>query len=275
LTGQINSLYRSIRDDVESFLLNMGCDESMLHMADSRVSMALPEEVKRKSVELDDCKSDSGTEEDNEEIVKAFETEVRTFLNQSLGTFNNDFIVNIEISSSQHWLFVSRCIDIKLPRLKGLYIGYYSNSQKKKHDYDQTFVLLNKRKQSKFQLFRAGMVNLMSAITKEVYIDLFVMDNNSLKYILESCHNVKKLTLRGCEVNINRSFSIKLSLHYTIKEINLFGTCDIKDANYITEDKLEIFAAVLANTSLRNSVSIVRVCETSFPSEIAQKIFNK
>jgi hypothetical protein len=115
----------------------------------------------------------------------------------------------------------------------------------------------------------------MLAITKEVYIDLFVMDNNSLKYILESCHNVKKLTLRGCEVNINRSFSIKLSLNYTIEDINLFGTCDIKDANYITKDKLEIFAAVLANTNLRNSVSIVRVCENSFPSAIAQEVFDK
>lgn len=151
----------------------------------------------------------------------------------------------------------------------------YNNDQRRKHDYDQTFIMLHKRRQPKFQLFKAGMINLMSAVTKEIYIDLFALDNISLKLILESCHNVKKLTLRACEVNINRSFSIKLSLPYIIEDINLFGTCDIKDAIYMTEDKLDIFAAVLANTSIRNSLSIVRVCESMFPSSNAQNIFNK
>jgi hypothetical protein len=102
LIGQINSLYRLIRDEIELFLRSMGCDESLLHMVDSRVSMALPTVIKREIIESGDCKSDSGTVEDDEEIVKAFEIEIRTFLNETLEKFSNEFIVEIEISSTQH-----------------------------------------------------------------------------------------------------------------------------------------------------------------------------
>ena len=102
MIGQINSLYRLIRDEIELFLRSMGCDESLLHMANSRVSMALPTVIKREIIESGNCKSDSGTEEDNEEIVKAFEIEIRTFINESSEKFSNEFIVEIEISNTQH-----------------------------------------------------------------------------------------------------------------------------------------------------------------------------
>lgn len=43
-----------IRDNIESFLRSMGCDESMLHMQDSRVSQVIPNVVRRKGIELGD-----------------------------------------------------------------------------------------------------------------------------------------------------------------------------------------------------------------------------
>jgi hypothetical protein len=43
----------------------------------------------------------------------------------------------------------------------------------------------------------------------------------------------------------------------------------------MNEPKLEIFAAALSSTKLRHSLSLVRVCESMFPSEKAQEIFDK
>ena len=76
-------------------------------------------------------------------------------------------------------------------------------------------------------------------------------------------------------MKISEGFSLKLSLRYRIEDLNLFGTWDKQDSNYLDEAGLRIFAAVWATTSMKKSLSIVRVCESMFPSELAQEIFNE
>ena len=102
-------------------------------------------------------------------------------------------------------------------------------------------------------------MNLLNKVTDQVYIDLFTLDDNSLKLILENCHNVRKLILRACEMHITPSFSSKLNINYRIEELNLFGTCDVKDGAYMNEAKLNIFVSALANTNMRTNLSLVKV----------------
>lgn len=103
----------------------------------------------------------------------------------------------------------------------------------------------------------------------------YILDNAALKFVIEGARQARKLTLRACETQIDRSFSIKLSLRYLIEDLNLFGTCDINDPAYLNEVKLKIFAEVLATTNLKNSLSIVRVCEGMYPSHSASEIFKE
>lgn len=114
----------------------------------------------------------------------------------------------------------------------------------------------------------------MQSIRDVVYIDLFTLDNRALQFVLENCAKVKKLILRACEIKITNGFSIKMNIRYTIEELNLFGTCDAKDEEYMNEKKLKIFAAALSNTSLRESLGIIRVCESLYPPDQVQDIFN-
>lgn len=107
--------------------------------------------------------------------------------------------------------------------------------------------------------FKDGINNIMGNATEQVYLDLFVFNNKALQFVLESCCNVKKLILRACEMHITSSFSIKLTKKYSIEDLNLFGTCDLNDKDYMTMDKLKIFVSTVSSSTLRMSLNTVRV----------------
>ncbi|CAI2380749.1 unnamed protein product [Moneuplotes crassus] len=208
------------------------------------------------------------------EEQKTFLRLVQKLVNQKYTKFNKTMILSLDITKANHCQFISSCDEQRVPEFKGIYIGYKVNPNKR-HDYDKSFIMMHKHKEAKFKIFKRGMRNLLNQSLSHVYLDLFILDNMAMKIVIEGCCNAKKLTLRGCEVHINRSFSVKLSIRYRLEDINLFGTLDYSDENYMNEVKLKIFALVLATTNIRNTLSIARVAENMFPTRIAQQIFNE
>lgn len=239
-----------VSGEIERFLREQGCDDSIFEWPKLRTTQIIPN---YKEVIIGDWDSER-VEGDSRE----FTNNVKTNFDSAIGEISSDFVADIDIAQATHWKFVSKCRDHYIPPYKGVKIGYERHTSKK-NDYDRTFIILHKRKEPKFGLFKGGLQNLISQATQEVYIDFFVLDNNSLKFILETSRNVRRLVLRGWEAHINTSFSINLSINYLIEDINLFGTWDNGDMNYMTLNKLDIFASVLASTKLRTSLSIIRV----------------
>jgi len=261
-----------LKAEIESMLRQMGCDDSKFQPEDLRTSMVLQkaselkliENRKQSIISQGDTKLDSST----------FMKDIKELLDPLVDQYSPSQVIEIDIAKGEHCQFVSRCKDFSLPKFRGLYVCY-THDPKVRHDYDKTFMLVNKRKEQKFKIFKLGIMSLMHHCTQHVYLNLFTLDNNSLKFILENWHRVQKLTLRAWEIRINRSFSVKLSVNYLIEEINLFGTCDQKDHSYLNEAKLNIFASALASTKLRTSLGLIRVWESAYPSTKVQDIFDK
>ncbi|CAI2387080.1 unnamed protein product [Moneuplotes crassus] len=206
------------------------------------------------------------------EEKKMFMNQVKKLINPKVTQFDEDLAINMDITKGDHCQFISLWDGVDIPEFRGFYLGYKIHPNKK-HDYDKTFALMSQRKEPQFISFKLGMLNLLSHALSHVYLDLFTLDNRSMKLVMESCFRTKKLTLRGCEVHINRSFSIKLSLRYLLEDINFFGTLDWNDDNYMDESKLTIFALALSTTNIRNTLKIARVGEKLFPTRIVEKVF--
>lgn len=174
-------MFRELKVELDEFLQEVGCDQYQFES--NRTSQVIPraEDLIRENKELVLGRQSSTSKHDDEAFVK----DVRNLVDNSLKVYHPDIILEIQINLGKHCQFVSRCKDLHLPLIKGLQV-LYTHDSGKKNDYDQTFMLLNKRQEQKFKIFKSGMINIMNRVTDEVYLDLFKLDNNALKMVLEA-----------------------------------------------------------------------------------------
>ena len=213
--------------------------------------------------------SEESSDIDKEKVVKLLQECIDT----KIDDFDMNSTLHLDLVNKKHLDFIYGCRSIILPSYKGVYV-WCTHDQKVKNDFDKAFIFMTKNPDEALRMFRDGMQNLLHNAREQVYLDTFALNDKSLEFVIENWFKVKKLILRAWEVNLTPSFSIRLNINYHIEEINLFGTCDAKDEDYITEERLKIFASALSSTTLRKSLGIVRVWENFFSSKVAQSIFN-
>ena len=233
---------------------------------------------KTQTIALRRQKDDDGSSETSEEEPEVDSSKilklVKEWVDAKIEDFDLESTLHLDLANKKHVDFIYGCRGISVPHFKGVYLCC-THDQKLKNDYDKAFILMTKNPDETLRFFRDGIQNLIQNAREQVYLDTFALNDKSFQFIIENWYKVKKLILRAWEVHLTHSFSVKLTINYHIEEINLFGTWDSKDEDYMTEDKLKIFVAAIASTTLRKSLGIVRVWDNFFPAKIAQAIFNK
>lgn len=187
-------------------------------------------------------------------------------MDDGLLQIDSGYVLKLDGHDSRATELVAKLSKLQLPSIKGIQLSQFTapRSLVQFSELNSLFsksvinnlenLYLNLGEWVDLKHFGDGLKVLFSKVTGQIYLDKFKINDKELKMLFESGHEVPSIVLRSCQVNITTSFSLKLSLNYLTEELNLFGTCDLKDADFITSRKLEILVATLSTTSMRTNL---------------------
>jgi predicted nucleotidyltransferase len=123
----------------------------------------------------------------------------------------------------------------------------------------------------------SGLKKVLPHVQKKVTITSFKLDNDLLKMLIENSSHVDTLAICFSEVGklSRKKLKFDTSKKYSIKTLDLFGSCHRSWSDHLTEKKLDKLVSTLSQTNLRDSLQTVHTREDWFTAEHLQPIFDK
>lgn len=117
--------------------------------------------------------------------------------------------------------------------------------------------------------------SILRNVQSQIYLDWWSLSSSDLQSVLEHSFKVKKLVLNYCKVGqISRTFSIDQKLAYKIEALDLYGTFNPFDSEYMSFYGFKSLVRAMGSTQLKQSLKKVHIFKEAMGKEDAQKIFD-
>ena len=117
------------------------------------------------------------------------------------------------------------------------------------------------------QSYQPSLIHILSSVKYEVFFERMCFNNQTLKFVMEQCHNAKRLIFWDCLMEIDDEFELDRYIPYNTQYIDLFNTISKTENCKMDYEKLIIFLEAMSRTHIRKMLDHLCIKESSFPTE--------
>ena len=139
---------------------------------------------------------------------------------------------------------------------------------------DLQILYLHGGDKAKFTSFdKTAVKNLWKAVTNQVYIDTFTLEEADIKNILENWVKAKEIWLINCKVaNLSSKFEINLKDKPTVQTLDLYYSLLKDNKEYIDETKFKQLISAISKSSFKLSLKKIHYHEFDYPKQELEDI---
>ena len=116
---------------------------------------------------------------------------------------------------------------------------------------------------------------LLRNVETQIYLDWFVLTPDIMKIIIERSWKAKELVLNYCKViGFSNSFKLEKNIEYRIESLDMYGTINPNDSDYLSISQFKSFVRAMSMTPLRTSLKQFHVFNEAISQKDAQKVFD-
>lgn len=120
-----------------------------------------------------------------------------------------------------------------------------------------------------------GISEVIKLVTHKIVLSGFDIDSSNLKVLLENAHNIERLELDDCRIEVGRDFELDKSLVYKLRKLDLYRTARKYERDYLDEDKLLVLIEQFKKTTIGKTLRKVHVKQSKYGGDQLQALFDE
>ena len=130
---------------------------------------------------------------------------------------------------------------------------------------------------AKMSFYSSSLTTSLKKVTKEIFLQLFEMDESDLESVIKASCNSERLVLYWCDLKWSRPMNFKCSSTYKIKCIwlNLWGRSPRKTEWLSNPSLFSNIVSAIGDCGLRNSLTTLNVYACKLDKIKVQQMFDK